>query len=275
MSDSESDMEEEDNSSDPMEHDDEIEEAVHIEDDIGKQRDFAVPSHLWNLQAKRAIPLSKTKYLNDLIMDYLIIQGEELAARTFVNESGITPIVDLDTIEARQTVRRNILEGKCSVAIEKINELDINILNSKEKGLKLLFKLKKQILIEMIRDKNINGALDYVQSDIEPIMKSMPNLIEKMEDVLLLMAFDNLDVAPKACRNLMNLKQRGYIANEVNSIILNYFNQTTINQITMIEKERKWIENKLLDWETSGIQISCLLRIALTFITASLGRDIN
>ena len=105
----------------------------------------------------------------------------------------------------------------------------------------------------MIRDKNINGALDYVQSDIEPIMKSMPNLIEKMEDVLLLMAFDNLDVAPKACRNLMNLKQRGYIANEVNSIILNYFNQTTINQITMIEKERKWIENKLLDWETSGI----------------------
>ena len=253
MSDSESDMEEEDNSSDPMEHDDEIEEAVHIEDDIGKQRDFAVPSHLWNLQAKRAIPLSKTKYLNDLIMDYLIIQGEELAARTFVNESGITPIVDLDTIEARQTVRRNILEGKCSVAIEKINELDINILNSKEKGLKLLFKLKKQILIEMIRDKNINGALDYVQSDIEPIMKSMPNLIEKMEDVLLLMAFDNLDVAPKACRNLMNLKQRGYIANEVNSIILNYFNQTTINQITMIEKERKWIENKLLDWETSGI----------------------
>ena len=51
----------------------------------------------------------------------------------------------------------------------------------------------------------------------------------------------------------MNLKQRGYIANEVNSIILNYFNQTTINQITMIEKERKWIENKLLDWETSGI----------------------
>ena len=98
-------------------------------------------------------------------------------------------------------------------------------MNSKEKGLKLLFKLKKQILIEMIRDKNINGALDYVQSDIEPIMKSMPNLIEKMEDVLLLMAFDNLDVAPKACRNLMNLKQRGYIANEVNSIILNYFNQ--------------------------------------------------
>ena len=51
MSDSESDMEEEDNSSDPMEHDDEIEEAVHIEDDIGKQRDFDIvftsPLSLW------------------------------------------------------------------------------------------------------------------------------------------------------------------------------------------------------------------------------------
>ena len=186
-------------------------------------------------------------------MDFLIIEGEEMAARTFVKESGMIPKINLNTIKLRQDIRQSIIDGNCISAINQINILNGNILKSSDACSDLLFKLNKQQVIEKIRGGEINGALEYVQQEIGPMVRNKPEFMEEMEEVLLLVAFDTLNVAPKACQHLMNLTERYRLAYEANLIILHHLEQSIIDQISIVEKERIWVEHKLRDWGATGI----------------------
>lgn len=62
--------------------------------------------------------------LNRLIMDYLVIEGYKDAAERFSSESGLSPQVDLESIENRMNIRSAIQRGDVEDAIGRVNELD-------------------------------------------------------------------------------------------------------------------------------------------------------
>jgi hypothetical protein len=65
-------------------------------------------------------------------MDYLVIEGYKDAAERFSSESGLSPQVDLESIENRMNIRSAIQRGDVEDAIGRVNELDpeVSILRS-------------------------------------------------------------------------------------------------------------------------------------------------
>lgn len=57
-------------------------------------------------------------------MDYLVIEGYKDAAQRFSVEAGLSPQVDLDSIQNRMTIRSAIQRGDVEDAIGRVNELD-------------------------------------------------------------------------------------------------------------------------------------------------------
>lgn len=57
-------------------------------------------------------------------MDYLISEGYPSAAQKFAHEANIAPMLDVDSVEERVSIRRAIYEGDIQTAIEQINELN-------------------------------------------------------------------------------------------------------------------------------------------------------
>lgn len=62
--------------------------------------------------------------LNRLVMDYLVIEGYKDAAQRFSVETGMSPQVDLESIENRMIIRSAIQRGDVEDAIGRVNELD-------------------------------------------------------------------------------------------------------------------------------------------------------
>lgn len=57
-------------------------------------------------------------------MDYLVIEGYKDAAQRFSSESGLSPQVDLESIQNRMTIRGAVQRGDIEDAIGRVNELD-------------------------------------------------------------------------------------------------------------------------------------------------------
>ena len=62
--------------------------------------------------------------LNAVIMDYLISEGYPSAAQKFAHEANIAPMLDIDSVEERVSIREALHQGNIQIAIEKINELN-------------------------------------------------------------------------------------------------------------------------------------------------------
>lgn len=103
--------------------------------------------------------------LNKLIMNYLVIEGYKDAAEKFSNEAGIKPFMDLNSIEARMHIRTAVQQGNIEEAIDRVNDLDPEILDANPR---LYFHLLQQQLIELIREGKTMEALTFAQEDLAP-----------------------------------------------------------------------------------------------------------
>lgn len=66
-------------------------------------------------------------------MDYLVIEGYKDAAQRFSSESGLSPQVDLESIQNRMTIRGAVQRGDIEDAIGRVNELDPEVSWCKKK----------------------------------------------------------------------------------------------------------------------------------------------
>ncbi len=62
--------------------------------------------------------------LNQLVMDYLVIEGFKTAAEEFSKEAGLNSPVDLESIESRMDIREALQRGDVSEAITRVNDLN-------------------------------------------------------------------------------------------------------------------------------------------------------
>ncbi|KAA1137410.1 hypothetical protein PGTUg99_009712 [Puccinia graminis f. sp. tritici] len=167
--------------------------------------------------------------LNRLVMDYLVIEGFKDSAQNFARESGLTPTVDLDSIEYRMGIKNAIQRGDVDEAISKVNDLNPEILDQNPD---LFFHLQQQRMIEYIRHGQIAEALAFAQQELAPRGEENPVFLSELERTMALLAFDtslsgngsiptnNPNAPPPHIQELLLPAQRQQTAGQLNSAIL-------------------------------------------------------
>ncbi|KAL0222068.1 hypothetical protein RCL1_001922 [Eukaryota sp. TZLM3-RCL] len=195
------------------------------------------------LQRLNEIDVSQ-KQLDELVMDYLVVEGYKDAAEAFAEESGVDPGVNLSTMEQRMAVRASIVDGNIDAAKDAINNIDVEIL---EKDKKLLFSLQIQRLIELIRAGLIDDAISYAQSSIAVHQGDEDYAFEEflptLEEVMALLLFPDPAQSPLA--KLVDVSQRLTIASNVNSAILSAQALTNKPRVTSLIQGLSHAQEKL------------------------------
>ncbi|KAF9584655.1 hypothetical protein BGW38_005706 [Lunasporangiospora selenospora] len=183
--------------------------------------------------------------LNKLIMNYLIIEGYKDAAEKFSQESGAKPPVNLDSIQDRMIVRTAIQRGNIEEAIEKVNDLNPEILDTNPK---LFFHLQQQRLIEYIREGNIVDALEFAQEELAPRGEENPEFLAELERTMSLLAFEVNGPSPVS--DLLTPAQRQKLASELNSALLLSQSQEKDPKLPALLKMCRWAQQQLEERST-------------------------
>lgn len=178
--------------------------------------------------------------LNKLIMNYLVIEGYKNAAERFSAESGIVPMVDLASIQQRMEMRNAIQQGRIEEAIERVNDLNPEILDTQPQ---LYFHLQQQRLIEFIREGKVQEALDFAQEELAPRGEENPEFLRELEKTMALLAFEDNRSSPVG--GLLEYRQRQKTASELNSAILVAQSQEKEPRLPALIKLLAWAQDQL------------------------------
>jgi len=159
--------------------------------------------------------------MNRLVMDYLLIEGYKDAAEHFATETGTPAHVDTSKIADRMQVRRLLQGGEIQRGIEAINDLNPELLDT---NTRLMFRLRLQQLIELIRHGKVDEALLFAQDELASRAEDHPELLQELEQVMALLAFEPTVVSPVS--DLLQPTQRQKTAGEVNAALLAAQGQT-------------------------------------------------
>ncbi|KAJ3330477.1 Glucose-induced degradation complex subunit [Blyttiomyces sp. JEL0837] len=173
-------------------------------------------------------------------MNYLVIEGYKDAAENFAAESGLIPSVDLGSIEERMNIRNAIQMGNIEEAIERVNDLDPEILDTNPR---LFFHLQQQRLIEYIRAGRITEALEFAQEELAPRGEENPEFLEELERTMALLAFEDYQKSPVG--DLLDYGQRHKTASELNAAILTSQCQEKDPKLHSLLKMLVWAQGQL------------------------------
>lgn len=178
--------------------------------------------------------------MNRLIMNYLVTEGFKEAAEKFRMESGIQPSLDLDTLDERIKIREAIQNGKIQEAIALVNSLHPELLDNDKY---LYFHLQQQHLIELIRERNIEGALAFAQTHLAERGEENPEILTELERTLALLAFEDPECSPFG--ELLHPSQRQKVASELNAAILEIENRESTPKLASLLKLLLWAQTEL------------------------------
>ncbi|GAA5879107.1 hypothetical protein JCM1840_004528 [Sporobolomyces johnsonii] len=136
-----------------------------------------------------AVNVSKDD-LNALVANYLFTEGYHSAASHFAREAALDPTkaaADLESIRSRMEIRRAVQRGSVEEALDKVVELDPEILDHNPS---LHFHLLQQHLIELIRADRIPDALAFAQTELAPRGEEHPQFLKELERTMALLAFE-------------------------------------------------------------------------------------
>ncbi|CEJ61778.1 Putative CTLH domain-containing protein [Penicillium brasilianum] len=191
---------------------------------------------------------SKTD-INYLVMDYLITNGYPAAASKFAVEANIQLRTDLESIQERVEIRTFIHSGNIRAAIEKINELNPQILDENPA---LHFALLRLQLVELIRtctstpDGDISPALEFATTQLAPRAPTNPQFLEDLERTLALLIFPTDNLSPSLA-SLLDPSLRKDIAQRVNEAILQNQGSRKEARLRNLVKLRAFAEHKARD----------------------------
>ncbi|KAJ1936050.1 hypothetical protein FBU59_005182 [Linderina macrospora] len=174
-------------------------------------------------------------------MNYLIIEGYKDAAEKFSEESGLHTRVDLGSIEERMQIRFAVQNGDIRSAIERVNDLNPDLL---ETDARLYFQLQQQQLIELIRQGKSEEALVFAQEELAPHGAEHPELLRELERTMALLAFDAQD-GKSPLAELLDFQQRQKTANELNAALLAAHSQPREPKLPALLQLLAWTQGQL------------------------------
>ena len=178
--------------------------------------------------------------MNKLVMDYLITEGFKEAAEKFRAEASTEPHSAFDSLDERLEIREAVQSGNIKVAMTLTNKLNPEILDSRPK---LYFHLQQQHLIELIREKKIESALEFAQNAMAELSIENTKYLDELEKTMALLAYQNPGVSPFA--ELLNFSQRYKVASELNAAILEADHQQTNSKLENLLKMLLWVQSEL------------------------------
>lgn len=178
--------------------------------------------------------------MNKLIMNYLVTEGFKEAAEKFQKESGLETAVDMDSIDLRIKIKELILQGDIQEAIALVNDVHPELLDNDRY---LYFHLQQQQLIELIREKQVEEALEFAQIHLAERGEENPAVLSELERSLALLAFESPDACP--FNDLLHPCQRQKVATELNAAILAAENKDSVPKISNLLKLLLWAQNEL------------------------------
>merc|ERR1712029_1009113 len=189
--------------------------------------------------------------INWVIMDYLVSEGYPAAAEKFAQETNLPGPVDHESIRERVRVRTAIHSGNVKEAIQMVNEIDPEILDTNHL---LHFHLLQLQLIEIIRDilTRSNGnpastdflpAIEFATNQLSPRAPTDPVYQQALERTMALMIFPSDKMAPEF-KELLDVKMRENIAGEVNKAILESRGERSEAKIRQLVRARAWAETE-------------------------------
>ncbi|KAI5750366.1 hypothetical protein M8J76_015134 [Diaphorina citri] len=159
--------------------------------------------------------------MNKLIMNYLVTEGFKEAAEKFQQESGITPSLDLNTMENRIMIRDAIQNGR----IQEATALQLH-------------------LLELIRENKIEEALHFAQEQLSESGQSDPDILNELERTMALLAFGEPMNSPFG--DLLNQAHRQKVASQLNTAILKMeHHESTSPRLLNLLKIILWSQGEL------------------------------
>ena len=180
--------------------------------------------------------------MNKLVMDYLITEGFKEAAEKFRVEASTEPHSAFDSLDERLKIREAVQSGNVQEAMTLTNDLNPEILDSRPQ---LYFHLQQQQLIELIREKKIEKALEFAQNSMAELSVEDSKYLDELEKTMGLLAYDNPEISPFS--ELLNFSQRHKVASELNAAILEADHQQTNSKLENLLKMLLWVQNELDD----------------------------
>jgi len=191
--------------------------------------------------------------INNIVMDYLITEGYPLAARSLAVEAKMQPKTDFESINERVEIRDSIHRGDLQNAIEKINELNPQLLDT---DTSLHFSLLRLQLIELIRacttsssdtsPTDLSAALDFATTHLAPRAPTNPEFLSDLEKTMALLIFPPDNLAPQLAE-LIDPSLRKEVATRVNQAILESQGAKRDARLRNLIKLRAWSEKKARD----------------------------
>eukprot|EP00004_Rigifila_ramosa_P001855 TRINITY_DN11853_c0_g1_i1.p1 TRINITY_DN11853_c0_g1~~TRINITY_DN11853_c0_g1_i1.p1 ORF type:complete len:222 (-),score=59.51 TRINITY_DN11853_c0_g1_i1:23-616(-) len=178
--------------------------------------------------------------MNQLVMNYLVIEGYKDAAECFRQETGTDPGIDLSSISDRMEIRSALQSGDVDTAVSKVNDLDPEILESNPT---LFFHLQQQRLIELIRRGEIAAAIEFAQDQLAPRGEENSEFLSELERTLTLLAFETFENCPVA--DLIDHAQRQKTATELNAAILASQSQEREPKLPNLLRLLLWAQTQL------------------------------
>ncbi|GLT54369.1 hypothetical protein SLA2020_275720 [Shorea laevis] len=157
--------------------------------------------------------------VRNVVLSYLVHNCFNETVESFVACTGMKQPADyLEDMEKRKRIFCFALEGNALKAIELTNELAHGLV---EKNEDLHFDLLSIHFGELVRSRKCTEALEFAMTKLTPFGK-MQKYIEKLEDFMALLAYEELDKSPMF--HLLGLEYRQQVADSLNRAILAHMN---------------------------------------------------
>jgi len=174
---------------------------------------------------------------NQLILDYLICEGDYEIAMEFSKESEVT----LDALRLhkekenilkqcrlRADIKHSINNGEMLQSMDLLKKYDAEFFKKHEN---ILLELQKQHLVELIHRGQINEAFKYNlkylvsktklnQTNNLREREKKKKLLMELGDIMSLIACRNVQKIPSKQRDLLSLEKRSKLSQKINRILL-------------------------------------------------------
>lgn len=192
--------------------------------------------------------------INKLVMEYLVKEGFKDAVLTFQEETGLDPGVNMASMDDQIKIREAIEAGRIQDAVEMVNDVDPEILDTDPT---LYFHLQQQQLLELIKTGDMERMLEYACTELSARGEENPSFLDELEQSLSLLAFEDPTSSPFA--ELLQSSQKLKVVSEVNAALLTSQDQEPLSKLVTLMKLVLWSQGHL---EKKGLAFPKLANIA-------------
>ena len=191
--------------------------------------------------------------LNKLVMEYLVKEGFKDSVQAFQSETGIEPGVNMAIMDDQIKIREAVEAGDIQTAMELVNEVDPEILDTNSK---LYFHLQQQQLLELIKKGDMERVIEYATTELSARGEENPEFLSELEQSLSLLAFADTNAAPFS--ELLQPSQKLKVVSELNAALLASQDQEATSKLSTLMKLVLWAQGQL---EKKGVDFPKLATI--------------